>query len=257
MYRTGVRNTWIGGLAVCAAAAAAAPPLAGAATYQAPRQSAAVAFGTRTPHAASALTVAIDYFNPDDRRAKPYAVQEVVIRLQKGTRIDTSVPARCTASDQELTSAGTAACPPGSRVGGGTIDLDDGLMTGPFPRIIKNRVDILNNRRELILLTETTNTPGPPVRAVAREPITNGDTLTAEAPPLPGQPPPDSYTAIKRVRTNLKRVVRGRRAFLTTPPRCGRTRTWTNRTDFAYRDGVEQSVVNRIRCKSRVSRGDD
>jgi len=257
MYRTAVRKARTGTLALLVAAAAATPSIAAAAPYQARRQSAKVAFGSPAPHAASSLSVAIDYFNPDDRRAKPYAVHVVVIRLQKGTRIDTSVPERCTASDQELTSAGTAACPPGSRVGGGTIDLDDGLMAGPFPRIVKNRVDILNNRRELILLTETTNTPGPPVRAVAREPITNGDTLTAEAPPLPGQPPPDSYTAIKRVRTTLKRVVRGRRAFLTTPPRCWWARTWTNRTDFTYRDGVEQSVVNRIRCKSRRPGGDD
>ena len=258
MYRTVVRNVGIG--AVSLLGLASAPAVALAAPYQAPRQSAKLALGSPTPRAASSLSVAIDYFNPDDRRAKPHSVHVVVIRLQKGTRIDTSVPDRCDASDQELTSAGAAACPAGSRVGSGTIDLDDGLMAGPFPRIIKNRVDILNNHRELILLTETTNTPGPPVRAVAREPVTNGDTLTAEAPPLPGQPPPDSYTAIKRVRTRIARIVRRGRAYITTPPRCVRSRTWTNRTDFAYRDGVEQSVANRVRCRPRSprrSRGDD
>jgi hypothetical protein len=236
-------------LALCAAALSVVGDRAAEAVT--PRQSATVKFGAKRPAAPSGLSVAIDYVNPDDPRAKPPAVQEVVIELQEGARIDTSVPDRCGASDVELMTGGAAACPVRSRVGGGTLDLDDGLMAGPFPRIVHNAVTIFNGDAELILLTQTTNTPGPPIRAVAREPITDRDTLTAEAPPIPGQPPPDPYTAIKRVRTKLDRVVRGKRAFLTTPPRCGVNRAWVNRTRFTYRDGVRQTMFNASACKRR------
>ncbi len=52
---------------------------------------------------------------------------------------------------------GAGACPRGSRVGGGRIVLDTGFE-GPI-RMVRNDVVLLNNRDELIFLTETTSEP--------------------------------------------------------------------------------------------------
>src|SRR2546430_6064169 len=83
------------------------------------RQSAKLTFDTERPGVASGVSVAIDYVNPNDPRAKPPAVRRVVLRFASGTRIDTSAPRLCTASDAELMLLGGSACPPGSKVGQG------------------------------------------------------------------------------------------------------------------------------------------
>jgi hypothetical protein len=218
------------------------------------RQSAATTFGQQRPGNSTGVSLAIDYVNPGDRQAKPPAVQKVVNRLQRGTVIDTSVPARCTASDAELTANGAAACPAASNVGSGEVDLDSGLA-GPS-RMLANDVTLLNNRDELIFLLESKG-GGPRSRFVSRNAIA-GATITSEVPPVPGGPP-DGFLAIKRVRILVQRLSVGRgsrqRNYVTTPNFCPRSRNWTNTATFTYRDGVSQTVSNRSPCVGTRARG--
>ena len=235
-----------------AAVSAAVALAAGVATAQAPsRQTASSPFTTTTPASPSGLPLSIDYVNPNDPNAKPYAVQTVVQRLHPGTRIDTTVPERCAASDAQFASQGAAACPPGSRVGGGEIDLDTGLVAGPIPRIVNGRVTLFNNEGELILFTETTNTPGAPIRFASRSKI-EGGTITSQVPPIPAAPPPEPFLAIKRVRVSVEVVTRGsggsQRAYLLTPPECPASGQWLNTITFTYRDGVSQTVPTSSPC---------
>src|SRR4051794_40760671 len=81
---------------------------AGADARAASRQSATAVFTASRPGQSTGIGLAIDYVNPDDPDAKPPAVQRVVTRLQPGTSIDTTVPARCQASDPELMARGAA-----------------------------------------------------------------------------------------------------------------------------------------------------
>lgn len=198
----------------------------------------------------TAVRLHIDYFNPDDPSAKPPAVMTVVEQLTPGSRIDTSVPERCTASNGELMSEGASACPAQSRVGDGTVTLDTGFP-GPG-RIIENKVTEFNNTDEIILLFEPTGGP----RVVSRAPIENGRTITAQSPPIPGGPP-DGFTAIKQVRLSLDRITTGsgkdRRSYVTTPPTCPPERSWTNRITFTYRDGQTQTATTESPCRARPS----
>jgi hypothetical protein len=205
-----------------------------AAAQSGTRQTATFAFAESHPGRPTALHLAIDYLNPADSSAKPPAVQTVVEGLASGARIDTSVPSRCAASDGELTSAGVAACPAGSRVGGGELDLDTGVL-GPG-RIVHNRVTLLNNTDELILLLEQDGGS----RAVSRARV-DGHAFIAEVPPLPGGPP-DGFTAIKRVRVAIDLVTAGGRGYITTPDSCPSAGRWLNRIAFTYRDGETQTV---------------
>ena len=205
-------------------------------------------FTTPTSGAPTGLVEAIDYTNPSDPAQKPPAVHRVVIRLHPGARIDTSVPERCTASDADFTARGAAACPEGSLVGHGALDVDTGLVAGPFPRVVETRTTAFNAENALILFVESTNTT-PTIRTVARFPVSE-NTFTAEVPPLPGAPPPDPFLSIKRVRLTLNEVTTGsgsaRRAYLTTPPSC--PGSWTNVAEFTYRDGVTQVVESASPC---------
>ncbi len=211
------------------------------------RQSFSGTFTAQKPSTSSGYRLSIDYLDPERPDGKPYAVERIVQRLHPGTRIDTSVPPRCTASDQQLMSQGEGACPPASRVGGGRLDADSGMGAGPVPRVIESRVVFFNADDELILFTESTNAGNPPIRTSGRVKV-GPATLTSMVPPVPGTPPPDPFLALKRVRVALDPVTRevnGRRqAFITTPAVCPRARRWLAEASFTYRDGVTQTAAS-------------
>ena len=211
------------------------------------RQSFSGTFTTQAPGSSSGYKLSIDYVDPQNPGGKPYAVERIVQRLHPGTRIDTSVPPRCEASDAQLVSQGEAGCPSTSRVGGGRLDADTGMGAGSVPRVIESRVVFFNAEDELILFTESTNAGDPPIRTSGRVQVGPG-TLTSMVPPVPGSPPPDSFLALKRVRVALEPVTREvdgrRRAFITTPAVCPPARRWLAQASFTYRDGVTQTAAS-------------
>jgi hypothetical protein len=240
-------------LAMTAALAAALPATAGAAPI---RQAFTGTFTSATPGASTGYRLAIDYFKPGDPQGKAPAVQRVVQQLHAGSRLDTSVPPRCGASDAELASQGAAACPTNTRVGQGEIDADIGQGLGRIPRVIKTTVTVFNANRELILYAESTNAGDPPLRVPTRTAV--GDrTFTSQAPPIPAADPSDPYLAIKRVRLSISAVTRAGRAFIKTPPSCAAGGAWTNTGTFTYRDGQTQTVSSRSPCSGRLARRRD
>ena len=189
------------------------------------------------PRSPSGYTLEIDYVNPDDPAAKPPAVRRVLVRLPRGTRIDTSVPPRCNAPDAQLMAQGPAACPAGSVIGSAVITIDTGFP-GPS-RFITSDTTLLNNTDELIFLNTVRGTGA---RVVTRTEVTRRTTIT-EAPPLPGTPPDGG--AIDTVDLEIQRLTRvvdgERRSYITTPRRCGPS-GWLHRVSFTYPDGVTQTV---------------
>ena len=213
------------------------------------RQTINFSFDQTRPGSPTAVRLDIDYVNPDDPNAKPPAVQTVIEHLAPGSRIDTSVPERCGASNSELMEEGASACPPRSRVGEGTVTLDTGFP-GPT-RLIETEVIEFNNKDEIILLFESSG-----VRIVSRAAIENGRTIVTQAPPIPGGPP-DGFTAIKQVRLSLERITTGNgtdlRSYITTPPSCPPGRSWANEIKFTYRDGQLQTATTRNPCRPEAS----
>ena len=211
------------------------------------RQSATVKFADHRSGHPSGLRLRIDYVNPADSSAKPPAVRHVVLALARGARFDTTIPARCGASDAELMSLGTSACPARSIVGAGVITLDTGV-SGPG-RFVTSDTVFLNNAHELIFLNTVRGTGQ---RVVVRGSVTRRKTIT-DASFLPGTPPDGA--AIDTVRIDLfpvSRVIGGhRRGYITTPTRCPARGFWVNRAGFTYYDGVSQSVKNPSPCSHR------
>jgi hypothetical protein len=246
-------TTRAGLLALSVAIAGLAAPAGAPAQEPGSRQTAELSFTATRPARPSGLVFTVDYVNPADPAAKPHSVQRVVQQLAQGSRIDTSVPPRCAASDAELILRGAEACP-SARVGGGLVDLDTGAP-GPL-RIINTEVTLLNADGQIILLFQETNTPArsrTPVRATV-----SGRTVDTDPPPLPGLPPPDPFLAVKTVRLTVDRISRvrgGRRVgYVTTPRTCPRTRRWTNRTTFSYPDEVSQTVATASPCVRAAQR---
>lgn len=204
------------------------------------RQKAEMRFTTEKADHSSGLRLSIDYRNPSDRQAQPPAVRQVVEKLARGGRFDTSVPELCPASDAELMAEGADACPDGSRVGTGVITFDTGF---PEPgRFVVVDVVFLNNTDELIFLSTPRSTGS---RVVVRAPM-DRRAIHGSAPLLPGTPP--NGASIDTVEARLDRIARRGRSYITTPRECPAERSWTNKIIFTYADGVTQKVKTRNRC---------
>jgi hypothetical protein len=196
------------------------------------------------PDSSSGWLFEVDYLNPADPSGKPPAVRKVVTRLADGARFDTSVPARCAASDAQLMAEGAAACPADSQVGEGYIRLDTGL-DGPA-RFIEADVTFFNSATAVIFLS-TERQSG--ARVVTRSVIDGGSTVSM-APFLPGAPPDGTVIDIARVELfPISRTVDGElRSYVATPPGCPPSGQWMHSVEFTYADGASETVESPSPC---------
>jgi len=167
----------------------------------------------------------------------------MVVHRAPGSVIDTTVPAHCQASNAELMARGPEACPPESRIGTAVIASDTGSSAG-FPRFTTTHVTDFNNQDEIVAVGENEDLPLRPVDRTRIE----GNRTTTNFPTLPGQPPPDSYTAMKTIQLVFPPYVRGGRAYNRTPPMCPTSGHWKTMLEFTYRDGVTETVEARSLC---------
>lgn len=234
---------------VLAAVVAAVLWIAPAALAAGERQTGSLVFTTSEPGAPTGSTLSMDWVNPDDPSAKPYAVSRFVVTYAPGTAIDTTAVPQCKATDAELELEGAAACPADSRLGGGTIVSDSGGSAGPFPRYIDNAVDQFNNQDEVVGVGQATNAPVIPgvTRTVTRTQI-SGTTYSTDFPAFPTGQPPDGYSALKSLRLAGQPYVLHGRAEMRTPRTCPPEGYWVNTVTLTYHDGVTQTVTSQSPC---------
>jgi hypothetical protein len=88
-----------------------------------------------------------------------------------------------------------------------------------------------------------------PTLAVNRVEI-RGSSFIAR-PALPPGYPPGEKTVPKESYQRIHRLVTAKGAFITTPPRCPRSRRWIARSAVTYDDGTVQRTTTATRCKRR------
>lgn len=217
------------GLALLASAAAAGSR---------PRADFSMDFSKQRAGAATAIHLRILYKGPDPK-GKPSPIKRIVLQAPRGTRFDPKALPRCTATDQELMAFGEAACPPASRLGGGTLTA----MTG-FPGVastVGTDVTVYNTATGNVELVKEASS-GKPV-ATDRFRI-KGRTWTATPPDTPGGPP-DGKTAVRRIDFTYAPKAR----WAITPRGCPKTRRWRSSGAFTYADGVTAHVPDTTRCR--------
>lgn len=238
-------------IVVAAVALLMGPPTrAQASTYG--RTGFSVSLTLEQPGASTGFAEHILYQDEHDPNAKPKTFHKIAVELPEGMRIDTGVVPNCNASDSDLMLEGAAACPAGSKVGGGVVTV----VTGFGPPIDPSATDVTTFQGPPDQLIDLITLPatGQPL-AVDRINI-NGRTLSDEPAPVPGGPP-DGRTAVRKVDLALQPRSVGndasRRAYITTPADCPTSGAWAFRITVFYDDGITDTAVATAPCSSTAA----
>jgi hypothetical protein len=240
---------------VLCAVAALWPAAASALPASGPREDIDQRITSQRPNSPTGVSFKGVYHAAGRKNGNPPYLTKMIFYPPKGLRYDTSVPAKCTASDVELDALGKSACPAASRIGGGTAEgifyypIED---TTVFDRY-KHTLDVMNNTNEQILLV---NAEGSGVNRGRIRP--DGSILFTPQTCFP-QPPAggcaDDYILQLKASTSIARYTRavnGRtRSYVTTPPRCPASGYWRTTVRFWWRGGAVDTVVSKQPCRHR------
>lgn len=198
---------------------------------------------TTRPNAPTGMHFVGTYHAAGDPDAPPPYMRKMT--FSGGPRRDTSVPERCTASDVELAASGAAACPDGSRIGGGT---SEGLLMGSFPTTVD--LDVFNNTGEQIMVVRS-----PGLATVSRGRIRPDGSVEFASPtcfPSHAGCPVDNSLQL-RSDVTMPPYTRSRggkvRSYLTTPSKCPKSGHWTMIVRLWWADGSDDTAVIRQPCK--------
>jgi hypothetical protein len=246
---------FVGGAVLAACAVCAALPAgAGAKPGYGTRATVNQTFTAAKPNRPTGLGWSGSYHAAGDPKGNPPYLTRMIFYPPKGLRYDTTVPARCTASDAELAMQGPDACPAASRIGGGKVE---GIFYYPFTgnSVVldhyKHDAIVLNNTNEQIVLVKS---EGYTVqRGIVHPDNTIEFNPTTCFPASPTGECPDDYILQLKSSTFLPRYTKrsgGRtRAYATTPPKCPKRHNWRTTVRFWWGNGAVDDVVTTQPCK--------
>jgi hypothetical protein len=217
-----------------------------------PRETVDQTFTTTHPNSPTGVDFSGRYHAAGDEDGNPPFTRRIVVTPPPGMRYDTGVPDRCSASDFELSMNGPAACPAGSRLGGGTTY---GVFMAPLAHSIvldryTHTLDVMNNTNEQIILIKAEG------YAVVRGQIRPDGSIEFNPPTCFPTPPTgqcvDDHVLQLGTSTSLPPYTRTSdgsvRSYATTPPTCPASGYWTTTVGLWWSDGSVDDVATTQPC---------
>jgi hypothetical protein len=197
---------------------------------------------TTQPNTAAGASFTGSYHAAGDPQAAPPYMRKMLFMHPPGFRFDTSVPGSCTASDVELAVRGADACPPDSRVGGGTGWVS---FMGGVPQ--PSTVDQFNNTNEQIMVGRS-----PGLATIVRGQIHPDGSIEFASPTCYPSVPPAGCPVDNALQVRSEIVTppytRNGRSYLTTPPECPASGSWETPIRFWWADGTVETIPTRQDC---------
>jgi hypothetical protein len=191
---------------------------------------------SKTPRSSSGLRTLITWTDPGEPNGKPKAVKRFILKFHPGTAFDTSALVVCKAPDSKVQRAGLHACPPRSKLGGGSTEAIAGSGIA-----FKTVVTFFNARGHIIVLVQV-----------------NGRTLTNFRDQVKKNGTIHVNTRIPAgialtkldvtIPAHSRRIKKKRRVYMRTPRTCPKSGSWTTTATFVYVDGSEQQVTSDSPC---------
>jgi hypothetical protein len=214
------RSSFGAGLAIAVLATLA---LAAGAPAQQPAADLRIAFDTSSPGAVAGMDLVLRYGAAGDPNAKPPMIRRLSIEAPAGMLLDGDALPRCTASDEQLRTLGSRACPAQTRIGEGTITAVTGFGP-PIDPYVADAV-LFNSPDGFIEVVEEPSSGHP----FAFERIkVEGTTMSAKVARVPGGPP-DGETTVREVSLHFAPST----GYVVTPPGCGAGR-WDYSGTFGF-----------------------
>lgn len=220
-------------------AAATATPVSGE------RQTVEMTFTTTAPGTPAGFLYRASFRRPSGQAGDPPALRRLVIEAPSGARLDTSVPGRCPASDQELKDRGESACPPSSRIGSGTADIKPMV----FPAISYTSAFFNDTDEQVELFTADPPSPPVVVHGFIRGNILDSPIPTCLNGGFAPQDCPSDQVSLLGNTVDIPAYTRDGRSYFTTPPSCPATLRWRSPITFYYGDGAVERLVTEQRCE--------
>jgi hypothetical protein len=224
-------------------AAAAWPAGAHALPASGERATVDVVFTTGQPGAASGLSYR--FAMHDAGTGDPPVLRRLVVGPPAGAVVDTTVPERCTASDDELRTRGDGICPRGSVVGSGAAQVVVvGLGRQSFTQTA------FNDEGQQFQTVKQGEMVSAVVRGYLRE-----EGLDALIPTCitGGQPPegcPSDQVRLLSSELTVPPYEAGGRSYFTTPPDCPPSGRWRTTVALMFADGVTARLEPEQPCAS-------
>jgi hypothetical protein len=231
-------------LAILIAVAVVAAATAAAALAASELTTFTLKHSTRAEGASTGISFKTAFGDPDAANGLPSGVRSFTIKLHKGTKIDPRGATQCTASTEELTAEGPAACPASSRIGKGTATATPptGGQGVTVDAIIFN--DRPANRNAFLFMFVANGQ-----YVTAFDAFVKGNTLTATG--LDGAIPGGLIVTAFNGTIDKHSKGRGKRKrnLITAPSNCPRSGKWTNKATFGFNNGDKDSVTSTSPCK--------
>jgi hypothetical protein len=219
-----------------------------------PRETVDQTYTTTKPNTPTGAGFTGVYHAANDPKGNPPYMRKMVFYPPAGSRFDSSVPDRCTATDIELETQGAAACPPGSKIGAGHTR---GIIFEPVANAFAfttydNPVDILNNANEQIMVISSGGFGYTVVRGRAR-PDNSVEFAAPTCFPVPPSGVPCARDHVLQLgsATTMPRYTKNHRAYWTTPRTCPKRGYWRTKIKFWWADGSIDTVATDQPCKRR------
>jgi hypothetical protein len=223
-------------LLLLAAPAAASPQFAS--SYK-------VKLTTKKPATSSGWSANVKLRDPGDPMGRPKILTGVKFNLPTGSKWDPRAHAACEASDADFMTKGPGEfCPKSSRYGSGKASVIVGASPLSFPITSYNLqpLDFNGKRREILL--DVVLDPNNPALSFSIEGRLSSHSVTFS---LELAPQYDIHTT--DIQFALPAATKGKHAYLTTPRKCPKSKTWKASVQSTFSDGSKESAPLKLPCK--------
>jgi hypothetical protein len=185
--------------------------------------------------------VAVDFksADPGEPGGKPKRASKIVIKLAKGTKVNTKAVAQCNLNDEDVIAG---KCPKKALIGTGTAKAN------VAPLIATTTEDVKAYAAKgglVLLLTDNEADPNIGSTIVLRAKISKSGVITVNVPEL--QPLPGVFAVLTdfKLTTKPKSKGKGKKKvnLITTPTTCKKKKGWVNQVTFSYADGSAKDVI--------------
>jgi hypothetical protein len=205
-------------------------------------------FTTTSPARNAGLKFSLEGSDSTAPNQRPKPANSIDIFFASGTVVNSKGATQCKATDADFQAKAEKACPASSRIDTGKDTQNNAEARLPFGDPIQVKIAAFNRKGGLILYLRP-SVSSPFVLRPALKGKPGKQHLLTTIPKI--EPVPGTEVILTKLKLATKPKHLGKTVFIKTPPKakCPKSKLWTFKAKFNYRDGTKQTVTDSQKCK--------